>query len=308
LGFESESQLRAFIRALSISAVPGKFAYVGEAAALYDLHASTEEYSQVTRSVADESLLLSEVWCDELDSIRTLADIGPGNGLHAVALLQPLSSPVNWAPEEYVAVDYSSHMADLAKRNIEQLARKIRVSSVIFDLESRFARESFQLPSASESVYLLLGNTLGNVESVSRAIAGIRSLAGRGARLLVGCALLDEHRSAGSYLPPYRMNTYVNCVLHPFTMLGVPRSSMDFDVEFDATTRTINSLVRFKENFETSVLDESILIKAGSTVRCALSRRFRPGEVPSLLRQWDVSVLGAVEDLSAGHGTYCAVL
>ena len=63
LGFESEDQLRAFIKALSNSAIPGKFAYVGEAAAAtYDAHALTKEYGEVTRSVVDESSLLLEVW------------------------------------------------------------------------------------------------------------------------------------------------------------------------------------------------------------------------------------------------------
>ncbi len=308
LGFESEDQLRAFIRALSGSAIPGKFAYVGEAAATYNAHALTREYGQVTRSVADESSLLLEVWGQELNSIRTLADVGPGNGLHSSDLLQHLLATANWLPSKYLAIDYSLHMAELAKQNMKRLVREIQVNSILFDIESTFTQASSHLPDVMESIYFLLGNTIGNVESISRAIEGIRSLAGKGARLLIGCALFDEYRSAESYLKPYRMKTYIDCVLYPLMMIGVPRRLLAFTAEFNPDTKTIFTLVRFKEDFQANILDESVTVEAGSTIRCALSRRFLPGEIPNLLKRWNVSVLGMAEDLQNGHGTYCTII
>jgi L-histidine Nalpha-methyltransferase len=308
LGFESGGQLKEFIEALSGAAVPGKFAYVGEAAATYNAHALTREYSQVTRSVADESSLLREVWGPELNSISTLVDVGPGNGLHSVALLRRLLATANWSSRRYLAVDYSMHMAELAKRNMKRLIPEIQVNSILYDIERTFTQASSYLPNVLESIYFLLGNTIGNVESISRAIKGIRSLAGSGARLLIGCALFEEHRSAESYLKPYWMNTYRDCVLHPLVMIGVPRHIMAFAVEFDPDTRTISTLARFQEDFRANILDESVVVRAGSTIRCALSRRFLPGEIPSLLRRLNVSVLGMTEDLPNGHGTYCAII
>jgi L-histidine Nalpha-methyltransferase len=308
LGFESEGQLREFIRALSSAAIPGKFAYVGEAAAIYNTHALTREYSQVTRSVADESSLLREVWNLELNSISTLVDVGPGNGLHSVALLQRLLSTANWLPSKYLAVDYSMHMAELAKQNMKRLIPEIQVNSILYDIEGTFTQTSSYLPNVFESIYFLLGNTIGNVELISRAIRGIRRLAGSGARLLIGCALFEEYRSAESYLKPYWMNTYRDCVLHSFMIIGVPRHIIAFAVEFDSSTKTIFTLVRFQEDFQASVLGESVVVKAGSTIRCALSRRFLPGEIPSLLKQLNVPVLGMTEDLPNGHGTYCAII
>lgn len=308
LGFESEDQLRAFIRALSGSAIPGKFAYVGEAAATYNAHAITMEYGQLTRSIADESSLLLEVWGRQLNSIRTLADVGPGNGLHGAHLLQRLSATASWLPSRYLAIDYSLHMAELAKQNMKRLVPEIQVNSIIFDIESTFTQASSHLPDVLESIYFLLGNTIGNVESISRAIEGIRSLAGNGARLLIGCALFDEYRNTESYLKPYRMKTYIDCVLYPLMMIGVPRRLLAFTAEFDPYTKTIFTLVRFKEDFRATVLDESVTVKAESTIRCALSRRFLPGEIPNLLKRWNVSVLGMAEDLPNGHGTYCTII
>lgn len=308
LDFESEDQLRAFIRALSSSAIPGKFAYVGEAAATYNAHALTKEYGQVTRNVADESSLVLEVWGQELNSIGTLADVGSGNGLHSADLLQHLATAASWLPGRYLAIDYSSQMAELAMQNMKRLDREIQVDSILFDIESTFTQASSRLPDALETIYFLLGNTIGNVESMARAIAGIRSLAGSGARLLIGCALFDEYRTAESYLVPYRMETYINCVVRPLVMIGVPRRSMAFTAEFNPGTRTISSLVRFNEDFQANVLGENITVKAGSTIRCALSRRFLPGEIPDLLKRWDVSVLGMAENLPDGHGTYCAIM
>src|ERR1700760_1107596 len=87
-GFESRSQLAAFITALASSEIPGKYAYVGESAKAYNAHALTKEYSQVTRSTASESALLPAVWGEDLAEIRTLVDVGPGNGLHSVGGLQ----------------------------------------------------------------------------------------------------------------------------------------------------------------------------------------------------------------------------
>jgi hypothetical protein len=308
LGFESEDQLRAFIEALSNSAIPGKFAYVGEAAAkTYNTHALTKEYGQVTRSVIDESSLLLEVWGQELGSIRTLADVGPGNGLHSAELLQRLSATANWSPSDYLAVDYSSHMAEIAKRNMKRLAPQMQINSIPFDIESTF-RQASQLPDASEAIYLLLGNTIGNVDSMSRAIEGIRSLAGNGARLLIGCALFDEHRSAESYLKPYRMKTYVDCVLCPLIMIGAPRRLLEATAEFSPDTRTISTLVTFREDFQANVLGRGVAVKSASTIRCAWSRRFLPGEIPELLKRWNVSTLGMAEDLQNGHGTYCTII
>jgi L-histidine Nalpha-methyltransferase len=308
LGFESKDQLRAFLIALSGSAIPGKFAYVGEAAATYNAHALTKVYSQVTRSIADESSLLLEVWGQELNSIGTLADVGPGNGLHSADLLQHLLATANWLPSKYLAIDYSLHMAELAKQNMKRLVRETQANSIIFDIESTFTQASSHRPDVLESIYFLLGNTVGNVESIPRAMEGIRSLAGNGARLLIGCALFDEYCSAESYLKPYRMKTYIDCVLHPLMMIGVPRRSMAPTAEFNPDTRTISTLVRFKEDFQANILDESVTVKAGSTIRCALSRRFLPGEIPDLLKRWNVSVLGMAEDLPNGHGTYCAII
>lgn len=308
LGFEGEAQLRAFIRALSGAAIPGKFAYVGEAAATYNTHALKKEYSQFTRSIADESSLFLDVWGRDLNSIGTLADIGPGNGLHSAELLQRLSATASWRPSKYLAIDYSGHMADLAKQNMKRLIREIQVNSIIFDIESTFTQASCHPPDIRESIYFLLGNTIGNVESISRAVAGIRSLAGPGARLLIGCALFDEHGGAASYLGPYQMKTYMDCVLYPLRMIGVPARILAFTAEFDPDTRTILSLARFIEDFQVNVLDENVTVTAGSTIRCALSRRFLPGEIPNLLKRWNVSVLGLAEDLPNGHGTYCVIL
>jgi Histidine-specific methyltransferase, SAM-dependent len=309
LGFESEDQLRAFVKALSNSAIPGKFAYVGEAAAAtYNAHALTKEYGQVTRSVVDESSLLLEVWGRELGRIRTLADVGPGNGLHSADLLQRLAATANWSPSNYLAIDYSLHMAEIAKQNIERLTPEMYINSIPFDIESTFRQTSSQLPDASESIYFLLGNTIGNVESMSRAIEGIRSLAGHGARLLIGCALFDEYRSAESYLKPYRMKTYVDCVLCPLMMIGVPRHSLESAAELSPDTRTVSTLVVFREDFQADILGERVTVKAASTIRCALSRRFLPGEIPNLLKRWNVSTLGMAEDLQNGHGTYCAII
>ncbi len=199
-------------------------------------------------------------------------------------------------------------MAELAKQNMKRLVRGIQVNSILFDIETTFTQTSSHLPDVLDSIYFLLGNTIGNVESISRAIAGIRSLAGNGARLLIGCALFDEYRSAESYLKPYRMKTYVDCVLHPLMMIGIPRRSVAVAAEFNHDTKTIVTLVKFNEDFQANVLDERVNVKAGSTIRCALSRRFLPGEIPSLLKRWNVSVLGMAEDLPTGHGTYCTII
>jgi hypothetical protein len=309
LGFESEDQLRAFIKALSKSAVPGKFAYVGEAgAAAYNAHALTKEYGQVTRSVVDESSLLLEVWGQELGSIRTLVDVGPGNGLHSADLLQRLSATANWSPSNYLAIDYSLHMAEIAKQNIKRLIPQIQINSIQFDIERTFRQALFHLPDGSESIYFLLGNTIANVESMSRAIEGIRSVAGSGARLLIGCALFDEYRGAESYLEPYRMRTYVDCVLCPLVMIGVPKRLLASAAEISPDTRTISTLVTFREDFHANVLGERVTVKAASTIRCALSRRFLPGEIPNLLKRLNVSTLGMAEDLQNGHGTYCTII
>src|ERR1700760_3899502 len=255
-GFESRSQLAAFITALASSEIPGKYAYVGESAKAYNAHALTKEYSQVTRSTASESALLPAVWGEDLAEIRTLVDVGPGNGLHSVGVLQQVAAATNWLPGGYLGVDYSSHMAALALDNVQRAFPGFQVSSVQFDIESTFAPGPSPLSNVAESLYFLLGNTIGNVESMARAIRGIRSLAGRGARLLIGCALLEERHGPEKFLQPYRMKTYLDCVLRPLVMIGVPRRSLEFDLAFDPEARVISSLARFNAGFRADILDK----------------------------------------------------
>jgi len=91
-------------------------------------------------------------------------------------------------------------------------------------------------------------------------------------------------------------------------MIGVPRRSLESAAELSPDTRTVSTLVIFREDFQANVLDERVTVKAETTIRCALSRRFLPGEIPDLLKRWNVSTLGMAEDLQNGHGTYCAII
>jgi L-histidine Nalpha-methyltransferase len=307
-GYESRRQLRAILDSVASGIVPSKFAYVGQAADTHNAYASTDEYGQVTKNVIEEAALLVKVWGHDIERITTLIDFGPGNGLHTVALLRHLSAAADWLPRHYLGVDFSHTLAKIAKRNIVHLIDNVEVRSVVRDLEDVSTVVRRVSADPSEAIHLLLGNTIGNVESPSATLTRIRALVGVGGRLMIGCSLFDGSRTSSSYVKPYRVPEYRIGVLEPLTMLGIPAESIQLIVRFDRDTRTIFTTAQLMREISLELQGRRLVIREGMTLRCFISRRFCPGELPELLRETGFVVLGAAESLTEGLGTYCVVI
>jgi uncharacterized SAM-dependent methyltransferase len=306
-GYEDRRQLLAVMDSLAAGTVPSKFAYVGHAADTHDAYARTGEYRQVTKNVIQESALLLKVWGHDLERITTMIDFGPGNGLHTVALMRYLLSAASWSPQQYVGVDFSRALAEIAKRNIVQYMDGVTVRSVARDIEIASAIAKPVSPDPAQAINLLLGNTIGNVESPAATLSRIRNLVGRGGRLMVGCSLFDDSRTAASYVQPYQVAAYRTGVLRPLTMLGIPAKSVKLVVTFDRDSRTVVTSAQLRRDVSLELLGRRLVIGGGTALRCFISRRFCPGEIPRLLREAGFHVLGAGERLVEGSGTYCAV-
>jgi L-histidine Nalpha-methyltransferase len=304
-GYESREQLLAIMDSLAAGTVPSKFAYVGQAADTHNAYASTDEYGHVTKDIIQEARLLLEVWGNDIDGITTLIDFGPGNGLHTVALLRHLSSAANWSPRQYLGVDFSRTLAEMAKRNIVRSMDNVTVRSVTRDLEDISTIVKPMSQDSSRAIHLLLGNTIGNVESPFATLLRIRGLAGDGGRLMIGCSLFDGSRTAESYVEPYHVPAYRMGVLRPLTMLRIPIESIKLIVTFDGDTKTVFTSVQLWQDVSLDLLGRRLVIREGTTLRCFISRRFCPGELPGLLREAGFDVLGAAESLTEGVGTYC---
>lgn len=95
-----------------------------------------------------------------------LIDIGSGNGEPVMDLIIPLDI------QEYVPVDISQNLLDLATNTISQYS--IPTNPHLLDFESDNLRPIFHAPNNSNLI-LFLGSTIGNINNRSRILGDIRN-------------------------------------------------------------------------------------------------------------------------------------
>lgn len=276
--FENRRQVEELLWWLRRRRVPGKFTYVGAAADSHLAYDSEGRNHEVTRNTDLELEVLRRAWGEQLRSVHTVLDLGPGDGDHTVSLLRGAGTHLDWRPSSYVAVDYGERLARHAIGQISAALPDLRIAFVQADLERRSLVNDLPVVGAG-TLCLLLGNTIGNVESIPETLRNLRRCCAPGGKIMLTYSLWDAALSAAEHEAPYNTETYALNISHPLVMAGFPRSAIVMSNTYDAASCCVVSTATLAEDVRISLLGTHLAFSAGETLCCFLSRRQTPAEV-----------------------------
>jgi len=281
--------------------VPLKFAYAGSAAYTHDQYANTIAYTDMMASAAEESgTLVSSGLCRS--PVHSVAEVGPGNGLHSVALLRHLAAlgvPVN----RYLGMDFSATLLNITCTRLRQcFGTELVVDAKIWDIEdqSSMCVEHWRIGTDALLV-CLLGHTLGNTEDPAQALTNLRTSLRDDDILLASVLLRRAVPPAEQDFAAYRTAEFRQAALEPLLAAGLDPRDLEFTVRYENDAFIGEALLLRDARLQHANLS------SGFRVRCFLSRRF---DAPSVLRMFEQtgwSVRTAALDVPSDHMTVVAL-
>jgi L-histidine N-alpha-methyltransferase len=275
------------MRSIAGGHVPLKFAYAGHAAYTHDLYARTADYSAMMASARREAEILLKSPC-QMPFGGGVAEIGPGNGLHTIALLEHVSA-CGWAPGRYLGVDFSTTLLGISSTALRaRLGPAFPISTARWDVETRPAGVIDRWrPDDNPILICLLGHTLGNFEDPLQAMRNIAGEARPGDILLASVLLRPATPMVDMSLAAYRTAAFRRAALEPMLTVGMNASEMDFSIEY--RDGAFVGEVTLPEGAELDDVD----LPRGHRFRCFVSRRFESGEIIRLIERAGWSIYSA---------------
>lgn len=302
--FESPMHLETVVQCICDGVLPLRFAYAGSAAYTHDRLAQTPGYQSVIGSVELEVATLVKAGLPTGD-LSHIIDIGPGNGVHTVALLRSLGA-IGMNFRSYLGLDFSATLLAIASSRIRAaFGLSIAVSCDIWDIESDRCEsvERWRAASGDPAPLLvcLLGHTLGNLEGDATALANVYDSLRVGDVLLAGLSLRHPSIDETSVLAPYLNDVFHAAALEPLWAAGIDPYDVEFHVRF------ADGAVIGEAKFIRSVRVGASMLPPGHTVRCFSSRRFAMEDALLLFRGAGWIVRSAVVDDRSEHAVVMAV-
>jgi uncharacterized SAM-dependent methyltransferase len=282
--------------------LPLKFAYTGRAAKAHLRLAALDSYKEVTFAATAEAKMV-------VDNLPTrdlfIADIGLGDGRHSADFLRELHQNGRFV-SEYIGFDFSTELMVAAEQRIKTVLSSA-ASFRRWDVEAGPTNiiSAWHEDRATPLLVSFLGQTLGNFEVPLTALCNIRGSVEVGDRLLLSVALQVFNKTADDYLRPYRNSVFMEAIAEPLRMAGlrVEREKLIFTYEDNAV---IGKFTLEEDQIIDHPLRQRIILLAGTTIRCFMSRRFDPKEIETTLQEagW---MLMAKESQNQGEiGVYLA--
>ncbi|AGL18797.1 L-histidine N(alpha)-methyltransferase [Actinoplanes sp. N902-109] len=297
--FERPEHHAAVCEGVAAGVLPLKFAYAGSAARTHDRLSREESYQSVTGAGA----LACKALLDLGHPLpRRIAEIGPGNGRHSIAVLTQVAGSAP-AGVDYLALDYSESLMSRAQLNFAHDLPAVNFVPKQWDVETgpTSGIRDWRGADSGPLPVLFLGNTLGNLEDPVSALEHVLRSTEPGDTLVLGVTLPDESEEATE--APYHNEVFRSAALEPLLALGLDERLLHLDVWYDAPTHCVKGVVRLGA----AVLINDIEFPAGHEVRCFLSRRFSVDGVRGLLRLAGWDPVAEYADPMAGHAVLTAV-
>jgi L-histidine N-alpha-methyltransferase len=272
--FESDEHRRLFLNFVRRGSLPLKFAYAGSAAYTHDKLARSAGYQAVVGEVPNEVSLLARSFGSS-DSLLQIAEIGPGNGQHSAALLSALNNCPIGPLKQYLALDFSRELLDIAATAISPI-RLESLQTEVWDIETEptDAIRVWRLPGPT--VILQLGSTIGNFQQPVLALRNLRSSVQRGDFLLLGVALMPKSLDPDAILAPYRTKVFEAAALEPLRAARMEMDACEFKVFLKGNT------IRAEVELHQDARVDDIALPAGTTIECFRSHRFSHAEIDSI--------------------------
>lgn len=301
-GFESEAHEEEIWECIKQGTVPLKFAFAGDAAKTHDELGKSEEYHENISSIQVEKDLLQALGPNHGD-ISHICEMGPGNAYHSITLLDVLSD-LGHLPDNYLALDFSRDLLDIAMERIKNQHPTLTIDSSTWDFEKQ-PTDTIQTWRSNDPVLgLFVGSTLSNMASPVAVFEHFRESLRTGDFLLVEVALWNDPPT-DEVLDGYRTEVFRNAALEPLFMAGIDEKSGHFELSLSRDERVIYGEFVFDEQAMLSYNGESCQFDPGSAITCFRSKRFLDEEVQSF---FDAAGWNVVNSSVSTENTYGAYL
>jgi uncharacterized SAM-dependent methyltransferase len=175
----------------------------------------------------------------------------------------------------------------------------VELSTAQWDIEADSSDTVRSWHVDSERLILLLGHTLGNLESPPTALSNIQRSLRPEDMFAVSIALVNG--TPQQMLAPYLTPFFTRAAIEPLRMLGYDVARGSFGVHYSEETRSVVGYFLPSERLVAGDGSNSVVLNAGQQLRCFLSRRFLPGEVAELLQVSGWKIIGDSVTPEADH-------
>jgi len=267
--------------------IPVKFMYLGEGAQRWDAVNRDADHSDgITGSEMNLIMAHIKSFLQVFSGVEgiNLVDLGCGNGLPAIDILKEV-----WAQKlrvNYVAVDLSQEMLDLAKRNITEALPDVAVTQLLLDFESdSLASQLLDIKQRSKQPNLLinLGNTLGNYVNVSSVLTNFLQSMTLEDYLIVGNGLINDQNPQKILAAYDNVISVKNLVTAPARYLGIFTDQDDYRVLWNPNERRVELRIKLNEGRKLTLAEQSIAMEKGDEILVAQSRKYTEASLTKLL-------------------------
>ncbi|MBT4792700.1 MAG: hypothetical protein HON90_14090 [Halobacteriovoraceae bacterium] len=251
-----------------------KFAYKGKGPQRFSDAIGADGYN-----VSDDLAAIIKFFKEEnIDFTNAnLVDIGPGTGEKGAWIINAIQSQLGGNPS-YYALDFSEEMLLLAKNTIDEKTKNITPFGMKIDLENEWKLRYKKNDMNKPSVFLFLGQTLGNFDDRAAVLQGIRSNMKTGDILVLGVDHFDPIKVA-SVVAGYDNKLMGEFLQNQSEFLNLDNSKGSIKYYFNYKTNSVEAAFRFKNGVQEPI----VLFK---------SHRFTTDEIEQLSYKSDFSLAG----------------
>ncbi|OIO24992.1 hypothetical protein AUJ14_05115 [Candidatus Micrarchaeota archaeon CG1_02_55_22] len=279
--FTSPHQAAELVTALKgRQEIPLKFAYLEDGAENWRGVVESKEYglgSTETELIAvNAAKIIGEV------GKANIVDIGCGTGKKAVPFIAEMT---RISQPKYVAFDISPAMLALAESNLVKKFPKLNTNFFSADFEqTNLAQEMLRLRENNfrRSLFLFLGNTVGNVVDKGRVLTNLRESMTFDDYLLLGIELFDLNRIS-KILSHYRDSAEVRRLLTGVLKRYGVEGDGRLDVSFNNEKSQVEIHLAPRRDADLTVSGKKIRLKEGEKVLLAVSYKGTPKRLQILL-------------------------
>jgi uncharacterized SAM-dependent methyltransferase len=270
--------------------IPVKFVYLGEGAMRWDAVYKDVSHSEGTTN--SEMMLMMSHIKSFLQAFEhtggkglNLVDLGCGNGLPAIEIIKEMQKQ-GLNNVNYVSVDLSQEMLELASKNIKIELPDIQITELQLDFESEsLASQLLDIKQRTKLPNLLinLGNTLGNYVNVNSVLVNFLQSMTLDDYLIVGNGLVNDQN------PQKILSGYLDVQALENSMTALPRELSlynekdDYKVLWNPTQHRVEARIRLNENKQLSLAKQSITMEAGDEILIMQSRKYTESSLTKLL-------------------------
>jgi uncharacterized SAM-dependent methyltransferase len=267
--------------------IPVKFMYLGDGAMRWDaIYHDAEHSAGITNN--EMALMMSHIksFIQAFTDIAgiNLIDLGCGNGLPAIDIIKAMQAQnisVN-----YVSVDLSKEMLELASKNIKQALPEIPITEIQADFESEsLASQLLDIKRRSKQPNLLinLGNTLGNYINVSSVLTNFLQSMTLEDYLIVGNGLIND-QNPKKILSAYEgVEVLREDLTAPGRELGLFTDEDSYQVLWNTSERRVEARIKLSENRQLSLAGQTVTMESGDEILVMRSSKYTEASLTKLL-------------------------